>query len=142
MERSVTATPSEAYAGPVYSSPVIHTTTREISFLFPNLSAALSSRPLTPVALQKEGALEVSGSARIGHEDFPDLLNAIRDSNWPSVVRNEHCQAAYDGGGEGYSGPVCTPSAGNQTTIVLDLKLFRTASEPSAETLSADSASR
>jgi len=69
VERSVTSTPSEAYAG-FYGSPVIHTTTREISFLFPNLSAALSSRPLTPVALQKEGALEVSGSARIGNEDF------------------------------------------------------------------------
>ena len=39
VERSVTLTPSEAYAGPVYGDSVIHTETREISFVFPSLSA-------------------------------------------------------------------------------------------------------
>src|SRR5216684_1739406 len=57
VERSVTLTPSEAYTGPVYGDPVIHTETREISFLFPSLSTALSSTPLTSVALQRKGAL-------------------------------------------------------------------------------------
>jgi polyisoprenoid-binding protein YceI len=169
VERSITADPTEAYAGPVYGDPVIHTETREITFLFPSVSAVSGS--LTPVTLQTNGMLGVSGSARIGHEHFPELSDAIQDTNWPSVVQNEHCQAAYEGGGEGYSGPVCTgtliaathadncqvaysgggegysgpvctPPAGNQTTIVLNLKLFQTGSEPSAETVSTLGASR
>jgi hypothetical protein len=171
VERTIDATPSEAYAGPVYRDPVVHTTTRKITFLFPSLSAALVSEPLTSGTLQKDGMLDVSGSARIGHEDFPELLDAIQDTNWPSVVQNEHCQAAYSGGGEGYSGqvctgtlivatqadncqatysgggegyggPICTPAAGNQMTIVLDLKLLSTGSEPSVGMLSGDSKTR
>jgi len=171
VERTIDATPSEAYAGPVYGDPVVHTKTRKITFLFSSLSAALVSEPLTSGTLQKDGMLDVSGSARIGHEDFPELLDAIQDTNWPSVVQNEHCQAAYSGGGEGYSGqvctgtlivatqadncqatysgggegyggPVCTPAAGNQMTIVLDLKLLSTGSEPPVGMLSGDSKTR
>jgi hypothetical protein len=153
VERSVTLTPSEAYTGPVCDDPVIHTETREISFLFPSLSTALSSTPLTSVALQRKGALGLSGSARVVHEDFPELLNAIQDTNWPAVVQNERCQMPstvgedYHGAtctgtvvaatrhdncrmpaivGDDYSGPMCTPPSGNQTTIVLDLKMLRT----------------
>jgi polyisoprenoid-binding protein YceI len=171
VERSVTADANEAYAGPVYGDPVIRTKTREVTFLFPNLSVALSSGTLTAVGLRKKDALGLSGSARVAHEDFPEVLSAIQDTNWPSVVRNEHCQAAYEGGGEGYSGPVCTgtliaatradncqmpssvggedysgaictPPAGNQTTIVLDLKLVPTDSEPPAEMRSANATVR
>ena len=135
VERSVTADANEGYAGPVYGNPVIHTETREVTFLL------------------KKDAQGLSASARVIHEDFPELLSAIQDTNWPSVVQNEHCQAAYEGGGEGYSGPACTgtliaathannpgaayegggegytgpvstPPAGDQTTIVLDLKML------------------
>jgi hypothetical protein len=117
---------------------------------------------LTPAVQQTRGVLEVMGAARVDHDQFPELLSAIQDTNWPSVVRNEHCQAAYEGGGEGYSGPVCTgmliaathagncqsayeeggegysgsvctPPAGNQTTIVLDLKFLHKVPEPSVE---------
>ena len=165
VERIVTVTPSEAYAGPVYGDPVIHNETREITFLFPSLSTALSPGSLSPATLQQQGALEISGSARLSHETFPNLRTAIRETSWPPVVRNEHCQAAYEGGGEGYSGPVCsgtliaathddncqaaysgrgegysgpvcTPATGNQTTIVLDLKLLHTVPEPSVGMLS------
>ena len=162
VERTVTATPTEAYAGPVYGDPVIHHVTREITFLFSNVSAARSSGSLTPAMQQKRGVLEVVGAARVDHEEFPELLSAIQDTNWPSVVQNEDCQSAYSGGGEGYSGPVCTgtliaatqadncqaayegggegysgsvcmPPAGNQTTIVLDLKFLHKVPEPSVE---------
>jgi polyisoprenoid-binding protein YceI len=160
VERSVTLTPSEAYAGPVYGDPVVHTETREVRFLFPSLSAALSSGRLTPVGLQERVALDLSGSARVGHEDFPELLNAIQDTNWPAVVKNERCQMPstvgedYHGAtctgtviaatrhdnchmpatvGDDYSGPICTPPSGNQTTIVLDLKMLRTTSNSVAE---------
>ena len=171
VERSVTLTPSEVYAGPVYGGPVIRTETREVSFLFPNLSAGLSSGSLTPVAIQKKGALDLSASARVSHEDFPELLTAIQAANWPAVVKDEQCQTqsaiggeGYEGpvctgtviamthhdncqittsvGGEGYSGPVCTPPAGNETTIALDLKLLRTGSEPATATLSGNAATR
>jgi polyisoprenoid-binding protein YceI len=162
VERTVTATPTEAYAGPVYGDPVIHNVTREITFVFPSESAAPLSGPLTPAAQQTRRVLELVGAARVDREEFPELLNAIQDTNWPSVVQNEHCEAAYEGGGEGYGGsactgtliaatqagncenayegggegyggPVCTPPAGNLTTIVLDLKFLRKVPEPSVQ---------
>ena len=139
VERSVTADANEGYAGPVYGDPVIHTATREITFLL------------------KNDGQDLSGSARVVHEDFPELLSAIQDTNWPIVIQDERCQmpstvgedyhgaactgtvvaaARHDScqipasvGGEGYTGSVCTPPAGDQTTIVLDLKMVRTGSD-------------
>jgi polyisoprenoid-binding protein YceI len=169
VERSVTITANEAYAGPVYGDPVIHTETREVRFLFPSLNAALSSGTLTSVALQKKGALDLSGSARVGHEDFPGLLNAIQATNWPAVVKNERCQMPstvgedYHGAtctgtvvaatrhdncrmpatvGDDYNGPICAPPSGNQTTIVLDLKMLRTPSDSVAEMRMGNTATR
>jgi polyisoprenoid-binding protein YceI len=152
VDRPVTMSPNEAYAGPVYGDPVIHTETREVTFLF------------------KNDDQDLSGSARVIHEDFPELLTTIQSTNWPTVVQNEtcqmpstvgedyhgatctgtvieathndNCQIPASGGAEGYIGPVCTPPAGDGTTIVLNLKLRQTSSEPSAETFSAVGASR
>lgn len=171
VERSVILTPNEAYAGPVYSDSVTHTKTREVSFLFPNLSDSLSSDPLKPVSLKEKSELGLSGSASIGHENFPELLTAIQGTNWPAVVKDEQCQTqstiggeGYEGpnctgtvigaiqqdncqittsvGGEGYSGPVCTPPAGNETTIALHLKLLHPGSEPATAALSGNAATR
>ena len=171
VERSVILKPNESYEGPVYGDPVIHTETREVSFLFSNLSAALSSGPLTLVSIQENGASDLSASARVSHEDFPELLPAIQATNWPAVVKDEQCQTqstiggeGYEGptctgaviamtyqdncqittsiGGEGYSGPACTPPAGNETTIALDLKLLHTGSEPATAILSGKAATR
>jgi polyisoprenoid-binding protein YceI len=168
VERGVTL--MKAYAGPVYGHPVIHTETREVSFLFPNLSAALSSDLLQPLNLLEKSELDLSGSAYIGYEDFPALLSAVRATNWPVVVRNKQCQmpstvgedyhgptctgtliaaASQDNchmptvvGGEDYSGPICTPRSGNQTTIVLDLKMLRPTSNPEAGMASGNAATR
>ncbi|PYX25374.1 MAG: hypothetical protein DMG82_05255 [Acidobacteria bacterium] len=170
VERSVTMDGDDAYAGPVYGEPVIHTETREVTFLFSNLSAALSSGPLTPVGLREKVALDLSAAAGVIHEDFPDLLSAIQDANWPEVVQNERCEmpatigddyhgatctgtviaaTRHDncrmpasGGTEDYAGPICTPPAGDQTTIALDLKLLHTDSEPATEVLSGNAATR
>ena len=157
VEHTVTAIPSEGYAGPVYGDPVVHTDMREVAFFFPSVSAASLSAPLTPAAVQS-GVLELVGSLRIGREDFPALAAAIKDTNWPPVVRNKVCFTPSTGGedysgtlctgtviaathddschpgtvGEDYSGLLCTPPAGNQTTIVLDLKFLHTATQPSA----------
>jgi len=163
VERSVTATPTEAYAGPVNGDLFIHNYTREVTFTFPSLSVTRLSGPLTPATLQNKQALEVSGSAVVGREDFPELLSAIRGTNWPPVVQNKDCHMPstvgedYSGAlctgtliaatrndncympasvGEDYSGPLCTPATGNQTTIVADLKLLQTVPEPSVGMLS------
>jgi polyisoprenoid-binding protein YceI len=162
LERTVTATPTEAYSGLVYGDPVVHNETREIMFLFLSVGAAHLSESLSPAVQQTKGMLEVEGAARVDHEEFPELLSAIHATNWPPVVEGEHCEAAYEGGGEGYSGPictetliaathadncqatyegggegysssVCTPPSGNQMTIVLDLKFLRKVPEPSVE---------
>lgn len=152
VERSVTMDGNEAYSGPVYGEPVIHTEIREITFLL------------------KQDAQDLTGSARVVHEDFPEVVSAIQATNWPTVVKDEKCQMPstigddYHGavctgtviaaihnsncqvqnspGGEGYTGPVCTPPAGNQTTIALDLKLQQTGSEQEAESLSRSAGTR
>jgi polyisoprenoid-binding protein YceI len=159
-ERTVTATPTEAYAGPVYGDPVIHNVTREITFLFPGMSPARVSESLTPAVQQTKGVLEIVGAARVDREEFPELLSAIKGTNWPTVVHNKDCQMAstvgedYSGAvctgtliaathddnchmpssaGEDYSGPRCTPATGNQTAIVLDLKFLHKVPEPSVQ---------
>jgi len=169
VERSVTLTPSEAYAGPVYGDPVIHTENREVMFFFPRSIATPRSEGLSPATFKTQSRLEVSGSAGIGRENFPELLSAISDTNWPSVEQNEHCTMPstigddYSGAqctgtviaatnrdncqipasiGDDYSGPLCSPPAGDQTTIVLNLKLLQAGSEPSPETFSAVGTSR
>lgn len=156
VERSVTMTPNDAYAGPVYGDPVLNTETREVRFLFPSFSTKASSGHFSSVAWDQKLSLGLTGRAGVGHEDFPELLNAIQGTNWPSVVQNEQCQMPstigddYSGatctgtiiatthhdncqmpavlGGEDYSGPICTPPSGNRTTIVLDLKMLRAGS--------------
>lgn len=168
VERTITVAPTEAYAGPMYNNPVIHVDTREIKFQFSPLSAALLPGPLTPSTLQNRGAQEIVGSARVGHEDFPELLGAMEETNWPSVVINQDCHISsigedYSGAqcagtliaatrddnchmpasvGEDYGGPLCTPATGNQTTIVLDLKLLHAMFEPSVGMLSVESETR
>jgi hypothetical protein len=165
VEHNAIATPTEAYAGPVYGAPVIHNETREITFLFPSASAAHVSGPLTPAVQQTKGVLEIVGAARVDREEFPELLTAIKDTNWPPVVQSKDCHMRSTVGedhsgavcmgtviaatgddncrmpasvGEDYSGPQCTPATGNQTTIVLDLKFLHTVAEPSVEMLSGD----
>ena len=169
VDRDVTASPTEAYAGPVYGDPVIHNETREITFVFPSVSPGHLSGPLTPAILQKRGVLEIAGSARVDHCEFPELLSAIKETNWPAVVQNKDCHAPstvgedYSGApctgtvvaatrdnncdvpasaGEDYKGPQCTPATGNQTTIVLDLKFLHPVPEPSVGTLSGNHETR
>jgi hypothetical protein len=169
VERSVIATPTEDYAGPVYGDPVIHNETRGITFLFPSASAAHVSKPLTPAMLQKRAVLEIVGSARVDRDKFPELLSAIKETNWPAVVQKkgshtpstvgedysgspctgtliaatlDHNCAVPASAGEDSSGPPCTPATGNQTTIILDLKFLHTVPESSVGTLSGDSKTR
>lgn len=158
VERTVIATATEDYAGPVYGDPVIHNETREITFLFPSARAAHVSRPSTSAMPQKRAVLEIVGSARVDHDEFPELLSAIKETDRPTVVRNKDCHmpstvGEADNGalctgtlveanrddncdvpasaGEDYGGAPSTPATNNQTTIVLDLKFLHTAPEAS-----------
>jgi len=154
VQRTVIATPPRAYAGPVYGDPVIHNETREVTFLFPSMSAAHLSRPLTPATLQKKEVLEIVGSARVDGEEFPELLSAINETRWPPVMQSKDCHIRED-----YSGALCTGTSiaatgddnchmstsvgpqytaatGNQTRIVLDLKFLHTVPDRSVGVLS------
>jgi len=74
LERTIITTQTDACAGRVGGVPVIRNEAREIMFLFPSVSAAHLSGPLTPSMLQKKGVLEIVGSARVDREEFPELL--------------------------------------------------------------------
>jgi polyisoprenoid-binding protein YceI len=169
VRRTVTATPTEAYAGPVYGDPVIHDETREITFLFPSVSAAHLSGPFTPAMVRTKEVLEIVGSARIDGEEFQELLSATKETSWPPVVQNKECHIpstvgegysrALCGGtliaatrdddhhmpasvGDDYSDPQCTPATGNPTTMVLDLKFLHKVLEPSVGMLSGNGETR
>ena len=149
VERTATATPTDAYAGPVYGDLVIHKETREITFVFPSASAAHPSTPLIPGMEQSRGVLEIVGSANVEQEEFPELIGAMKETSWPhfgqngkdsnaapctapciALARDNDCQVPVSAGEE-YGGPKCTPAAANQTTIVLDLKFLSPVPEPS-----------
>ncbi|HVR24936.1 MAG TPA: hypothetical protein VMU26_16620 [Candidatus Polarisedimenticolia bacterium] len=156
VERAVIATPTEAYDGPAYGGPVIHNETREITFLFPSVSPEHLSAPLIPALVQKVGVLEIVGSARVDHGEFPEPSSAIKETTWPAVVQNKVCHMPSKVGEnyvgapctgtvdaamrdnncdvlasarEDYSGLQCTPRTGNQTTIVLDLRFLHKVQE-------------
>jgi polyisoprenoid-binding protein YceI len=158
VERAVIATPTEDDAGPRYGDPVIHNETRKITFLFPSASAEHVSGPSTSAMLQGRRVLEIVGSARVQVEEFPELLNLTRETNRPAVEQNNNCYMPSTVGekysaapcpgtvvaatrdnncdvpasaGKDYSGPQRSPSASNQTTIVLDLKFLHPVPEPS-----------
>jgi polyisoprenoid-binding protein YceI len=98
VDRNVEATPSEAYAGPVYGPPMIHRVSREATFVF-DLRDSNGSGP-------KEGAIQAAGSTKIVREDFPQLMKTVVNTYWPAVVQEENCQVPD--ANEAYSGSQCT----------------------------------
>lgn len=158
VERSVTMDANEGYYGAEYGAPVVQTDTEEITLVFPAASL--------PAA--QNGAMQLSATSNISRERFPQLLAALAQGNWPSmVVQDENCTMpstvgedysgatctgtpvataanavnAYAGGGEGYYGsePAVIPD-GSQATIALNLKLTQVASAPSASSGAAQTA--
>jgi polyisoprenoid-binding protein YceI len=97
VDRNVEATPSEAYAGPVYGPPVIHRVSREATFVF-DFPADGNG--------QKERSIKASGSTSMFRENFPQLVRTVVNTYWPPVVQDEHCQVPD--ANEAYSGSQCT----------------------------------
>jgi polyisoprenoid-binding protein YceI len=95
VDRNVDATPSEAYAGPVYGPPMIHRMMREATFIFD-----------TPARGRSGSAFQTSGSTKVVGEDFPQLVKAVTTTYWPPVVQDENCQVPDPS--EAYSGAQCT----------------------------------
>lgn len=96
VDRNVEATPSEAYAGPVYGPPMIHRVAREATFVF----------DFPTVHGQKESSIQASGSTSMFREDFPQLVRTVVSTYWPPVVQDENCQVPD--ANEAYSGSQCT----------------------------------
>jgi hypothetical protein len=152
VERSATIEPSEAYAGPVYSDPVVRTETRETTFVIASVDAPLVPASSTPTAVENKEPRWVSALAHVGYEDFPELFSALTETNWPLAVEYGNCQIPSTIS-EDYSGALCsgpstvatrddTPMGRKQTTIVLHLKLVNIGSEPSVAMLSANGRTR
>ena len=99
-EQSVTSDPSEAYSGPVYGPPVHYSVTQEAVFEFHKVS---------PVGIQntKDNSAEWLASNTTIGEDFPQLLNVVSTTNWPTFVADRNC-ATPSNVGEEFSGPSCT----------------------------------
>ena len=98
VDRNVEATPSEAYAGPVYGPPMIHRVSHEATFVFDLRDANGSG--------QKESFIQASGSTSMFREDFPQLVKTVVNTYWPTVVQEQNCQ--YPDASEAYSGAQCT----------------------------------
>ena len=106
LERPFTITVNEAYAGPVYGEPEVHSATREVTFVFDHAAAAAAH-------VGNGRKLKLSASATIKTEDFPGFFEAVTDANWPIVVEDQNCQEPATIGEE-YHGTGCT---GTQVVI-------------------------
>jgi polyisoprenoid-binding protein YceI len=100
IERSTTLDPTEAYAGPVYGPPVVHSEKKEAVFEFQRMA-------VSAMRTRRRGATELSGSSVVRAEDFPELFTAVSAMDWPAFVEDEQCTWPLTVG-EDYSGPVCT----------------------------------
>ncbi|MFZ3213343.1 MAG: hypothetical protein WA188_17710 [Terriglobales bacterium] len=161
LQRSVTpyAGGGDGYYGAESGAPVVQTDTQEVTLVFP--AASLSAA--------QNGTMQLSAMTHISRERFPQLLSALEQGNWPSmVVEDGKCTTRYAGGGDGYYGAACTgtPVAtatnavntyagggegyygsqpavipdGSQATIALNLNLTQVASAPSASFAAAQTA--
>jgi polyisoprenoid-binding protein YceI len=101
VERLATYNSSETYSGPVYGPAVTHSVRQQAVFEF---------HQVTPsgVWAAKNGDAEWSASSTITAHHFPELLNAVSATDWPTFVADERCVMPSAIGGEDFSGPTCT----------------------------------
>ena len=98
VDRNVQLDPNEAYAGPVYGPPIVHSVSRQATFVFD----APSDKG------QRAGALKVLGSTALTREMFPQLVKAVVNTYWPPLVEDAKCQAPTNAGSEDYRGGMCS----------------------------------
>ena len=100
VQRLATFDPSEAYSGPGYGPAITDSVRQEAVFEF---------RQVDPSGAQaaKKGNAEWFAVSTISGENFPELLEAVSATNWPTFVVGEHCVMPSTVG-EDYSGSACT----------------------------------
>ena len=98
IERSAGLEPIEAYAGPAYGKPITHTDTREIALTFSDSRQLATSKDV----------MQFRGTTSVRREGFSQLLQALIQDNWPTVlVNNDNCEEPSTTD-EDYSGFQCT----------------------------------
>lgn len=95
VERSINADPSESYSGPIYGPAVHYSATQQAVFEFHKINQNA----------ENDSAEFLASSTTIG-EDFPQLLNVVSSTNWPTFVADEQCVVPSIG--EDFSGTSCT----------------------------------
>lgn len=98
VDRNVQVDPNEAYTGPVYGPPMIHTASRQVTFVFDLANAAANGQGVSA---------QMSGSTSMTREGFPQLLKAAVSTYWPPLVQDAKCQPAPNIS-EDYRGAQCT----------------------------------
>jgi polyisoprenoid-binding protein YceI len=142
VEHNADLTWSEAYAGPVYGTRLVRKSTSEETFVF-----AVPASAVADLQLNAKG--QVWASAKVNREDFPQLVNAVLATNWPTVVQDEQCEmpatisedyagasctgnvlqgpslpVTYTAAGEDYPGPdVASAQLGNNLTTLVHIQL-------------------
>jgi polyisoprenoid-binding protein YceI len=94
VDRNVEIVANEAYSGPTYGPPMVHKTSREVTFLFDSSNSG------------SKGTFVVGGT-KVAREDFKHLMKTVLGTYWPPVVQEEHCQP-LPAASEAYSGTPCT----------------------------------
>jgi len=141
VTRTADYTANEAYAGPVYAPPMAHRTARQVSFVIAVPDSA-------SIHDETSAKIEASATSLINQEDFPQLVEAIVDGDWPPMVPEQKCTLPasigedysgascitkvtqpsfpvnYIGSGEDYSGAHTAPvQLGNNLTILVHMQL-------------------
>ncbi len=99
VDRNVQIDPNEAYSGPVYGPPIIHTVSKPATFVF----------DFTPGGAKGQGSpVQLAGTTGATLESFPQLLKAAVNTYWPPLVQDAKCQAASYPATEDYKGSECT----------------------------------
>lgn len=116
VEREANITWSNAYSGPEYGEPVLHSMAGEVVFTIENASSAVR---LSPASAQ------ISGFTTLNRKDFPELRTAMVDAIWPIVVEDEHCEMpAPKPSFRDYQGAICTGNPIEVTPISQDPQRF------------------
>jgi polyisoprenoid-binding protein YceI len=96
---AATLTPNEAYAGAAYSPAVTESVTKPVVFQFHRVSP-------NGVRSGRDDKAEWSASSTTFAEDFPELMNAVSTTTWPTFVADERCTMPSTVG-EDFSGSSC-----------------------------------
>ena len=100
--REVQLDGNEAYSGPVETGRVVYQASREESLILAIPAGARNGRG--------GKFIEVSTALNVNAEDFPELVNEVLSTNWPSKAQDRNCESSASAG-EDYSGTLCTGTA-------------------------------